>query len=155
MIRGWSFSLPSSPIQRAITKVNFAYSAPSIPSALANTPRFTRTAPLPCGFSFARGMRVNIPSKSRLLIKTARKSSQMAGQKLNSPWGNLRRSLFSGAKTLFSISRGYVYLRQGSTLWIFFTMEKLFPEFRCKESNCSQRHRARQSLCLDWESFPD
>lgn len=154
MIRGWSFSLPSSPIQRAIIKVNFASSAPSIPSALANTLRYIRTAPLLCGFSFEREMRVSIPSRSRLLIKTARKFSQMAAPKLNSPWGNRPRSLFFGAKTLFSILRDYVCLRQGSTLWIFSTMGKLFPEFRCRESNCNQRHRARQSLRLDGESLP-
>ena len=154
MISGWSFSLPSSPIQRAITKVNFASSAPSIPSALVNTLRCTRTVPSLCACSFGLGTKVNIPSRSRLLIKTARKFYQMAGRKLNSPWGNLPRSLFFGAKTLFSISRGYVCLRQGSTLWISSTMVKLFPEFRCRESNSNQRHRARQSLCLDWESLP-
>ena len=157
MISGWSFSPHSLPIRQAIIKVNFASSAPSIPSALANTPRCTRTAPLPCDFSFAREMRVSIPSRSRLLIKTARKFSQMAGRKLNSPWGNLPRSLFFGAKTLFSILRDYVCLRQGSTLWIFSTMGKLFPEFRCRESNCNQPHRARQrktSHRLDGESFP-
>jgi hypothetical protein len=35
-------------------------------------------------------------------------------------------------------------------------MEKLFPEFRCRESNCNQPPRARQSeasVRLGWENY--